>query len=138
MGAPHNCLLKGGPLPRYMKDTGMFDTISIVSFSSIDTFQANLAWYRYIFQNYVYLLFYSWRIRVLIKRHHLSHCFNEVFLSPLSDNSKLQLCFSWRVIYAGATINVTCRTYRQRPQSERRRLGPQRERTDKGARDDGK
>ena len=114
MGAPDNCLLKGGPLPRYMKDTGMFDTISIVSFSSIDTFQANLVWYRYIFQNYVYLLFYSWRIRVLIKNHYLSHCFNKAFLSPLSDNSKLQLCFSWRVIYASATvsasINVTCLT----------------------------
>ena len=68
MRAPDNCLLKGGPLPRHMKDTGMFDTISIVSFSSIDTFQANLVWYRYIFQNYVYLLFYSWRIRVLIKK----------------------------------------------------------------------
>ena len=63
MGAPDNCLLKGGPLPSYMKDTGMFDTISIVSFSSIDTFQANLVWCQYIFQNYVYLLFYSWRIR---------------------------------------------------------------------------
>ena len=68
MGAPDNCLLKGGPIPRYMKDTGMLDTISIVSFSSIDTFQANLVWYRYIFQNYVYLLFYSWRIGVLIKK----------------------------------------------------------------------
>ena len=72
MGAPDNCLLKGGPLPRHMKDTGMFDTISIVSFSSIDTFQANLVWYRYIFQNYVYLLFYSWRIRVLIKKSTIS------------------------------------------------------------------
>ena len=112
----YNCLLKGGPLPRHMKDTGMFDTISIVSFSSIDTFQANLVWYRYIFQNYVYLLFYSWRIRAANKKkYHLSHCFNEVFLSPLSDISKLQLCFYWRVIYAGATINVTCLTYPQRP-----------------------
>ena len=27
MGAPDNCLLKGGPLPSYLKDTGMFDTI---------------------------------------------------------------------------------------------------------------
>ena len=72
MGAPDNCLLKGRSLPRYMKDTGMFDTISIVSFSSIDTFQANLVWYRYIFQNYVYLLFYSWRIRVLIKKPTIS------------------------------------------------------------------
>ena len=72
MGAPDNCLLKGGPLPRYMKDTGMFDTISIVSFSSIDTFQANLVWYRYIFQNDVYLLFYSCRIRVLIKKTTIS------------------------------------------------------------------
>ena len=72
MGAPDNCLLKGGALPRYVKDTGMFDTISIVSFSSIDTFQANLVWYRYIFQNYVYLLFYSWRIRLLIKKPTIS------------------------------------------------------------------
>ena len=108
MGAPDNFLLKGGPLPRYMKDTGMFDKISIVSFSSIDTFQANLVWYRYIFQNYVYLLFYSWRIRVLIKNPPSLSLLQEVFLSPLSDISKLQLCFSWRVIYASATINVTC------------------------------
>ena len=48
------------------------------------------------------------------------------FLSPLSDNTKLELFFYWRVIYAGATINVTCLTYPQIPQSERRRLGPQR------------
>ena len=72
MGAPHNCLLKGGPLPRYMKDTGMFDAISIVSLSSIDTFQANLVWYRYIFQNYVYLLFYSSRIRATNKKPTIS------------------------------------------------------------------
>ena len=72
MGAPDNCLLKGEPIPRYMKDTGMFDTISIVSFSSIDTFQANLVWYRYIFQNYVYFLFYSWRIRAANNKKTLS------------------------------------------------------------------
>ena len=72
MRAPDNCLLKGGPLPRHMKDTGMFDTISIVSFSSIDTFQANLVWYRYIFQNYVYLLFYSRRIRAANKKSTIS------------------------------------------------------------------
>ena len=138
MGAPDNCLLKGEPIPRYMKDTGMFDTISIVSFSSIDTFQANLVWYRYIFQNYVYFLFYSWRIRAANNKKTLSliasmRFFYHHYLIIVSCN-----CFSWRVIYAGATINVTCRTYPQRPQSERRRLGPQRERTDKGARDDGK
>ena len=34
-------------------------------------------------------ILYSCRIRVLIKNDHLSHFFNEVFLPPLSDNSKL-------------------------------------------------
>ena len=72
MGAPDNCLLKGGQIPRYMKDTGMFATISIVSFSSIDTFQANLVWYRYAFQNCFYLLVYSWRIRAANKKTTIS------------------------------------------------------------------
>ena len=90
MGAPDNCLLKGRPLPRYMKDTGMFDTISIVSFSSIDTFQANLVWYRYIFQNYVYLLFYRWRIRA-------------------ANNKKtLSLIASMRLFYHRYLIIVSC------------------------------
>ena len=44
------------------------------------------------------------------KKNTLSHFFNEAFLSPLSDNSKLQLCFSWRVICTSVTINVTCLT----------------------------
>ena len=90
MGAPDNCLLKGGPLPRYMKDTGMFDTISIVSFSSIDTFQANLVWYRYAFQNCFYLLVYSWRIRAA------------------NEKTTISLIASMRLFYHRYLIIVSC------------------------------
>ena len=71
MGAPDNCLLKGGPIPRYMKDTGMFDTISVQCHSqvSIDVYssgKSGLVSERLL--KLLLLLFYSWRIRAANKK----------------------------------------------------------------------
>ena len=81
MGAPDNYLLKGGPLPSYMKDTGMFDTISIVSFSS-----RHFSGESGLVSVHLSKLLSNQSAN---KKTTISHCFNEVFLLPLSDSSKL-------------------------------------------------
>ena len=102
MGAPDNCLLKGGSLPRCMKDTGMFDKI----------LNSVILKYRHFSGKSSLVSVHLSKLRLPFILQLANQSANKkATISLIASVSFfyhryliLQLWFSWRVIYTGATI----------------------------------